>query len=59
MFCIDELEEDGGEIYSSAPAGERPQDKSSRIELYVLEWEKRHVPLDDCGNGVGQCRRGM
>ena len=47
LFCIDEMEDDGGEIYSSAPAAERPQDKSSRIELYVLEWEKRHVPLDD------------
>ena len=23
------------------------QDKSSRIELYVQEWEKRRVPLDD------------
>ena len=47
LFCIDEMEDDGGEIYSSAPAAERPQDKSSRIELYVQEWEKRHVPLDD------------
>ena len=47
LFCIDELEDEGGEIYSSAPAAERPQGKSSRIELYVQEWEKRRVPLDD------------
>lgn len=47
LFCIDELEEDEGEIYSSSPVPERAQDRSSRIELYVLEWEKRHVPLDD------------
>ena len=36
LFCIDEMEDDGGEIYSSAPAAERPQDKSSRIELYLV-----------------------
>ena len=47
VFCIDELEEDEGEVYSSGPVPERAQDRSSRIELYVLEWEKRHVPLDD------------
>ena len=47
VFCIDEREEDDGEVYSSGPAPERAQDRSSRIELYVLEWEKRHVPLDD------------
>ena len=47
VFCINELEDEGGEIYSSGPVSERPQDKSSRIELYVQEWEKRHVPLDD------------
>lgn len=47
VFFIDELEDEGGEIYSSAPVSERPQDKSSRIELYVQEWEKRHLPLDD------------
>ena len=47
VFCIDEREEDDGEVYSSGPVPERAQDRSSRIELYVLEWEKRHVPLDD------------
>lgn len=47
LFCIDEMEDDGSEIYSPAPAAERPQDKGSRIDLYVQEWEKRRVPLDD------------
>lgn len=31
LFCIDELEDDGSEIYSSAPAAERTQNKSSGL----------------------------
>lgn len=35
-------------MYSAVPrGGEKVVDKVSRVELYVQEWEKRRVPLDD------------
>lgn len=46
VFCIDD-EEDEGPVYSAVPRVEKVADKVSRVELYVQEWEKRRVPLDD------------
>ena len=46
VFCIDETD-DEEPVYSGDPKVERAADKGSRVELYVQEWEKKRVPLDD------------